>query len=341
MPPWHGASAGRRDPELIPMLAATFRGNRPAVLLTVPLLVAVLQGPRLHLPMPAAEGPWMPLYGALHRLLSVDPWLHGVLVVLVLSLVAVQLGLLVDRVELLGVRTQVPALLLPLFALAMAPAPALDPALAGMPFVLVALRWLWPVGNTGSALGPVFQAGFWTGIAALFHLPYAFVLPAIWSFVSLVRPFQWREYVLPLLGVSTVFYLTWAVLQLLGATPWKPLHTLLTPAFPHVLAPQALRVLFLMVALGMVLGAVGPFAAAYGRGVMRERNLRAAFLAWAAVLGLMVLAQWGLQERVSPVLAAAPLAVFCAQGLAAPKQPWAGELAVTALLVLALWAQWG
>lgn len=322
------------------MLTQLFKSNRPAVLLLAPLLVLGLFLADLWAPLAAPGGPVMPLYGWLLGVLGTAPMAPGILALLLITSISVQISLLADRAEILGRTLHLPALLFPLLLAALSTQEAFGPALVGMPLVIAAMRSAWSVANPGSVLGNLFNAGLLMGLAAAFHLPYAFLLVAIWIAVSLIRPFQWREYVVPTLAMATVFYLTWAMLKLQGATPWHPLYTLLGGPQPAG-GGGSQQVLTLLLVGMLSLAALPLYLSTFQRGIMRQKNLRASFMGFAAVIAVLVGAAYLMRGHIPAELPAVPLSVFCSFALMGTRRAWLGEVAVLALLLLAIWAKWG
>ena len=124
------------------MLAGLFRSNQTAVLLAVPVLVAALFLPALWQPgaVPSAT---MPLAGLVERLCADSPWLRELIGLLLVMLLAAQLALLVNGVELMGRPNHLAALLFPLMLAGLSSSPVYEPALLGMPLVLMAMRRTW------------------------------------------------------------------------------------------------------------------------------------------------------------------------------------------------------
>lgn len=321
------------------MLASLFRSNQPAVLLAVPVLVGVLFGAQLFAPIPPRPMA-MPLVELVDHLIGGSAWARNALSLLLVMAVSVQLAMLVNDMELMDRRNHFPAFLFPVLLAALGPHVLYGPALLGMPLVIAALRRTWSISNHGQALGALFDAGSLLGIASLFYLPYAFLVVVVWASVSVIRPFQWREYVLPLFGCAWVFYVAWGVLRLLGLTPWHPLFTIAHDqgeALPNVMWRIALYVVLAM----MLLVAAVVFARSYQRSVMRGKNLRSGFLAFMAALGVVIGFVRLLGGDVHPVLMAVPLGVFAGNALTGARRNWLSETACYALLALALVAQWG
>jgi hypothetical protein len=325
------------------MLARLFRSNRPAVLLALFVLVPMVFVPGIWR-MGLLPGKAMPLYQGVVQLSQGASWLPGLLGLFVVALCAVQLAFLTNDAELLGPRTHLPALLFPLLLGVLSGGRVLEPALLGMPFVLAAMGRVWSIATAPKVLGRLFDAGLLLGIAALVHLPYAFLIVVIWASVSVIRPFQWREYVLPVVGVALALYLAWAFHILFTDAPWSPLKTVIGGASADMRSaglPKAMRwglnaVMYIMAAVS-----VKVYLESYMRGVMREKNLRASFMALFFALVVLVAGAKVLEGSFPAVLLAAPLAVFLSHALRGTRRAWLTEGAVLLLLLAALLALWG
>ena len=289
------------------MLARTFRSNQPAVLLAVLPLVPLVLWPAAIRPRILPEVV-MPFATLVHGWLPMAGWVPAVAAVLVVVLIGVQLASMAHEAELLGDRTHLPALLLPLLLGVLAQGPLLDEALLGMPLALVAMRRCWAISGGGPGLRHLFDAGMLLGLSALFHLPYVFLVAAIWASVSIIRPFHWREYIVPVLSLVLTFYLAWAILHVLPDLDWSPMASLSVHAqgSPGTVEQPAYRSAILYGTLGVMLViATLRYWNTYQRGVMREKNLRASFMAFLATLAVLVVFARVLNGASSPVLVAA------------------------------------
>ncbi len=322
------------------MLASLFRSNQPAVLLAVPLLVLALFIPSYGEAAPVLQG-LMPLAQWVEHLLGTAAWPRHTLGIVLVIAVAAQLVGWVNNTELMDRRNHLVAFLFPVLLAGIGRGALYNEVLLGMPLVLFAMRRTWSMTNAGSALGTLFDAGFLIGLAAQCYLPYVFLMVVIWASASVIRPFAWREYLLPLIGVVLVFYLSWALLHVLDRTPWHPLFTVMHDTTSQRAAHiGGVRIAFYASASLLLLASLVTFASGYARGVMRVKNLRSSFLALTTALAVLVVLLWSITGRFPAVLAATPLAVLCAYALLAPRKPWLAETATLGLLVLALWMRW-
>lgn len=327
------------------MLVALFRQNRPAALFLVPLLVLTLWPGAGGLPTDALRAlpAGMPLAAAVHEVLLAHPWTVPALGALLAIGLAVQLALMANASELYDRRNHLPALLfvpiIALFAHGLLP----DATLMGMPFVLWALRRVWAAQGHPRILGAMFDSGLLLGIAGLFHLPYVFLVVVVWASLTVMRPPQWREYVVPLIGMAVVFLLAVGITLVLHLPDWDVPGSFLAeqrgaPASFH--RHWAYLVLLLTVAACFVVAAAASYAASYSRGVMRDKNTRSSFLAFAFACGLLAAFDRYLEQRLPPVLLAVPLAFFLSWPLLQSRRPTWAELGVLAILGLGLWARW-
>lgn len=326
------------------MLANLFRSNRPAALLLVPVLALLLFAGSMVSPAEPADAV-MPLYMLLQRLLALAVWVPGLASVVLSSLVAVQLAFLANNAELLGRRNHLPALLFLLLLATLGDGTPFEPmgaggAMAGMPLVVRAMARTLSISNAGKALAALFDAGILLGLATLFYLPYAFLLAAVWAAVSVIRPFAWRDHLVPLLGLLVILYLAWAVLLLLDHH-WEPFFTVVQGLRPVQAPHRAWEWIFIPLLTLLVGAALPAYASTYARGVMREKNLRASFMAFFAGSGVVIVFVHVLDGSFPAVLLAAPMAVFCSHALLGTKRAWLSEGAVLLLLALGLWSQWG
>ena len=54
-----------------------------------------------------------------------------------------------------------------------------------------------------------FEAGLILGVAGLFYAPAIWFILFIWISAIILRPFYWREWLFPLLGIFAIFFLAW------------------------------------------------------------------------------------------------------------------------------------
>ncbi len=322
------------------MLIRLFRSNQPGVLIGLLVLVPLLFLRHLLVPTDPAVAA-MPLQEILQALFMAAPWTKAAFLLVTICTISVQLIGVMGEAELVERRNHLPALLFPILLATLAAPGSLGPALYGMPFVLWAMRRTWTITSGGGALSALFDAGLLLGIAAQFYMPFAFLVVVVWASVSVVRPFSWREYLVPFIGTLLVFYLAWGALTLGGVGEWQPLRTIALPAPFSPMKNDLFQAILSVMFLAFLAISLFQFARHYNRGVVREQNLRSAFLALVATLGVVIGLVLALNEWYPPVLLATPLALLFTFALVGTRRAWLNEVAGLALLAMAIWKQFG
>ncbi len=333
------------------MLTRFFRQDQPTAYLPFPLLILLLwpgAGTTGGWPFKAAAGvadqvvTGMPLYAPVRWLMEQGPWAaFGASLLLVLG-VSHSLNRMANDTELFDRRNHLPVLLFPLL-LSICPFGLVPgPALLGAWALIGALARTWTSLGRKNILSALFDAGLLLGIAGLFYLPYAFLVVVIWATLSVTRPVNWREYVLPLIGMAVMLFLGWGAVHFIAPGTWHPVASMhFAPDTPVVLkAHWMYNVILVAVLLILTVSVLVSFAAIYARSVTWEKNLRASFLAFAFAMGLLALFAWWLDQRVPPVLLALPAALLLTYPLLQAKRTAWADAAVWSLILLACWARW-
>lgn len=331
------------------MLTKALRQDRPVLILLCPLLVLFLW------PGSGAEGlpwnggalaPWMtrgmPLFRPVAWLLA----LHPLSAMAVSMLCVTVLGHRLDRVgndsELFERRNHLSSMLLPLLLgllpHGLVPGPAM---VAALPMLLAVSR-PWHAMSRPEAPGRLFDAGLLLGVAALIYLPYAFLVVVVWASLAVTRPLQWREYVLPGLGMGAVLFLGWGVVRLCFPGTWAPAWSMYWPEQPPPVMPMHWM---FRVALLTFLGVFGlavlyTFRSVYARSIIRVQNIRASFLAFTFTMGLLALFSWWLHHRVPATLLAVPAAMLGAFPLLHARRTGWPDAAWWCLLLLVFWERY-
>jgi len=77
---------------------------------------------------------------------------------------------------------------------------SLNPLLGNF-FLVLAIENLFKIFRTKSCKIEVFNASCWLIISCLFYGLNIFLLPVLWLALYFIRPFQWREYLMPLIAL--------------------------------------------------------------------------------------------------------------------------------------------
>lgn len=161
-------------------------------------------------PSASDDAIWInPLSELLHRIISLSNYsifIQHTLSILLVFVMALILSNLINIYRLTDRAGYLPALLFILCASFFNEFCRLTPALCGSFFLLFAFTTLVRMYKAEKAGGPMFNAGFFIGLSALFYLPYlSFVVFLLGGYI-LSRPLNIREIITGLLGIIIPFY---------------------------------------------------------------------------------------------------------------------------------------
>lgn len=143
--------------------------------------------------------------------IQVSPALN-ILLTLVLTLIqALYLNKVMNKYYFTGRPNFLVALLYVTFASLITPFLVLTPSLICNFMVIWMLDKLIGIHARERAVAPLFDLGMIVALGSLIYFPFLGNLLVLWVALLLFRPFQWREWVAPLLGVLTVYFLLWVL----------------------------------------------------------------------------------------------------------------------------------
>ncbi|PCH92973.1 MAG: hypothetical protein COB85_07630 [Bacteroidetes bacterium] len=164
--------------------------------------------------MPVVEQA-MPLYYAIIFFLKDFPILANIFAVVLVSVQAIVLNNILEKHQVLSEKTKIPALIYTLLICCCPPLLALHPMLFANFFLILLLDRIFLTYRQDEILTKVYDAGLLIGIATMFYLPAIVFLPFYLISISMLRPFNPREWILscagfltPLAFVMTSFYWT-------------------------------------------------------------------------------------------------------------------------------------
>jgi hypothetical protein len=182
------------------MLVRFFRSHQPILLIIIPVIAAVLWLPAFLHPNGITIKHQMPLFELLVRPLSAYPRVAILTAYLVLLLQAFLFSFILDKYELIGKSSYLPALLYIVFCSFSPGLLQLHPSLIANTFVLLALHSVLGTYRKSNALAACFEAGLFMALASLFYFPVVLGIIFIFIAVMVLRPFSGRELSIILLG---------------------------------------------------------------------------------------------------------------------------------------------
>ena len=188
------------------MFISIFKSNRPAVLILLPFVASAMWVFAFISPVPMVVENTMPLYGLLARLLGEQSFAANSFAVLLLVVQSIILNNIVSKNMILNRDNFLPSLL---YLVIMSSCPSLltlHPVLFANLFLIIAVSRILKIYRQESIFSNVFDAGFLIGIASLFYFPAVLLFPFIWVAIIILRPFAWREWIIPLTGLAVPYF---------------------------------------------------------------------------------------------------------------------------------------
>lgn len=239
-----------------------FRILHPAnVFFLIPFALIMSLGAFLHLPAkmnPAfSDSSIINLIG-FNIESQLSPLINVLIAVAFTFMQALYLNKIVNKYNLLARPTFLPALLYISFASMLNSFLVLTPALISNFILIAIIDKLLSIYYHNSTKSLLFDLGLLVAIGALFYFPFIAFFPIIWISLFIFKPFNWREWVVGLIGFSTVFVNLFFIYFLLDRSAefkniWSPLRKSFQAALPQqnydylvLIIPAIILLLFLI-----------------------------------------------------------------------------------------------
>lgn len=187
------------------MILRFIKNNQSYHFVTIPLIVAALWfraylKPQL-LPFYVGEDQ-MPFYRPFARLSELSVLgtnIGAIALVLILAFIVFRLN---GSYSFIRVRTFLPSNLFIIIISGLVALHGLHPVYFGALFLLLAINRIFGAYGTGQANSNAFDAGLYIGLGSLFYFNLVFFFPIVWVGFTLIRKNpEWRNFILPLLGI--------------------------------------------------------------------------------------------------------------------------------------------
>jgi hypothetical protein len=133
--------------------------------------------------------------------------INQIITLFVILLGAFFVNYLVVEQEITSKTNYLPAFFYILFAFSATTKSTVEPVLVANLFVLPALYYLIESYRRDFALSEIFKAGIFLGLASFFCIHYIVVFPLSFLALMILRPFNWREWIIMLIGLITPLYI--------------------------------------------------------------------------------------------------------------------------------------
>ena len=182
------------------MIIRFFKSNNASALLFLPLIAIVIWVFGFINPFVLPIKHAMPLYELIGGIFANIPWLSTTIGLLLIIGEAFLLNFIVNENEVLEKQNYLPALFYIVFMINNNAMLTLHPLLFGNLFILFALHRLVSAYRKDKAFSEAFDAGLLISIGTLFYFPFVVFLPLLGVAFVLLRPFNWREWVISFIG---------------------------------------------------------------------------------------------------------------------------------------------
>lgn len=159
----------------------------------------------------------------------------NVLLTLALTITqALLLNQIINEYGLIGRPSFLPALLYVTLASLILPFLVLSPVMIVNFLSIWMLQKLLSIYRRGDIKSVMYDLGLIVALGSLIYFPFIAMILLLWLSLYIFRPFNWREWIIPIVGVVTIYFLLGAIYFLLDRTEqfyqiWLPI-TRLTPS---------------------------------------------------------------------------------------------------------------
>lgn len=276
----------------------------------------------------------MPLYEMLARPLQNIHFIATLIAFLLVVIEAFLLNYIVNKYEILTKPSFLPALFYIVFMSIDNAMLTLHPFIFANIFIMLAIYKLVSSYQKDSAFSNAFDAGILFSLSTLFYFPSIVFLPLLGIGFVLFRPFNWREWIISLLGVVLPYAFVFAY-YFLNDTPdhWWNIKAF----FPHLLeqpklvVPNSFYFMLSLILLIIFFSFKKLFTGFYEASQKNKKGVLLLF--WTSALTLLSLFIAPKASIQNYSLLAIPFSVFCANYFLKIKKAWWGELLFFLLLI--------
>ena len=317
------------------MIVRFFRTHQPALLFIIPFIAFLLWMPVLFHPQSSQINLVMPLYSILYPFITNYPSVSTVFAVLLITIEAFIFNALIQRYELLGKSSYMPAFIYVLFFSVNPLINFLHPIILGMLFFLPALNFLLGTYRKENAKSDLFFVGFLLAMASLVFRPFLTLLPFLFIAITVLRPFLWREWAMIALGILLPYiyvflYCYWTdstahLIEKLFIYPSLSVEMRLTILQQNYL----IAISIVMVGVMFLLGSKGVSNAS---NTVQFRNVMTV-LRWLFVFGYVSMFMSTGFDYSSALIAFIPLMFLMSSYLLTARRIWLAEILLIVLIV--------
>ena len=308
------------------MFIRFFKSNNASALLFLPLIAIVIWVFGFIHPIVLPVKHTMPLYELIAGSLTNIPWLSCLIGLLLVIGEAFLLNFIVNENEVLAKQTYLPALFYIVFMSNNNAMLTLHPLLFGNLFLLLAMQKLLSSYRKDSAFSQAFDAGLLISIATLFYFPFVVFLPLLGIGLIILRPFNWREWVISFIGALIPYLFVITFYFFYDKLDYLFLDKMFYQFIREKPSLDLSKSFYFMMGVGwlLILFSLGKILLGVGIGSQRTKK-SIIFLVWFFFLSaISILIAPEISTKYFSALAI-PTAVFCANYFSNIKKDWWAE----------------
>jgi len=196
------------------MILSLFRRNRSSVLVLVAILAALLWSKSIigldnKIFLFAFDEHDMPIYAYLIQFVS-NPLVLKIIAILLLLIQAFLLIRIYMKHFLIENQTYLPVLIFILTTSSIIPLQRMHPVLLSNILLIFIIDLLYISFKAENSLSIYFQAAFYVSVGSLIYLNFIFFAPIIFISIIILKPYNWRDWIVSIAGLIAPFLILWA-----------------------------------------------------------------------------------------------------------------------------------
>jgi hypothetical protein len=314
------------------MLIQFFKNNNPFAFIFLPLLTLVLWINGFVLPQNTQTKELIPLFDFFGKIPFYTSFILPFLALVFVLIEAFLLNFIANKYEILPKSSFLPALLyIILMSIDNSMLTLRAPVIANFLILLIVLVFLESY-RKDSAFSNAFDVGALSSIATLFYPPTIVLLPILGIGLLVMRPFNWRDWIICLIGIFTPYLFVCAYYFLNGQLESLGIISFFYSNFSHPINPSsALISIFGIVSL-IILLSLGDVSNNL-RGGSQKKSKSTLLFIWIALFSPFSLYMLSSISFSSFSLFIIPASIFCALYLSNVKKKWWGEFLFAILFI--------
>ena len=310
------------------MFIRLFKSNNPLSFILLPLFALVLWLAGFFSDQSASISSYMPLYEMVAKALYNSHFIATLIACLFVVSEGFLLNYIVNKYEILTKPSFLPALFYIVFMSIDNLILTIHPLLFANIFIMLAILKLVSSYQKENAFSNAFDTGIFFSISTLFYFPCIVLIPLLIIGFVLFRPFNWREWVISIMGLTLPYAFLFAY-YFMNDTPdyWWNIKAFFLHSLeqPKLVVPASFYFILSIIALIIFFSFKKLFTGFYDASQKNKKGT--ILLLWFSILALISL-------FIAPQASIAiPIAVFCANYFLKLKKAWWGELLFFLLLI--------